>query len=250
MPPSHPSQVYAAHALDRAAHRRRDVEWLARARNDPATRVIFFSELLIPASGPEDTPLLHAPTLAELGEALPSDSIFLGERDGVAWFASEAGEAVQVAGRMVELRSDLAVLPADEAAMAAYARALLHWHRGHRFCGYCGARHRAYPGRPRAAAARPAGARTFPRTDPAVIVLVTHGDQCLLGRSPRFPPGMYSTLAGFVEPGKSLEQTLRREVFEEVGRDPGRDRLPRLAALAVPAVADAGISRHGQRRPS
>ena len=61
------------------------------------------------------------------------------------------------------------------------------------------------------------GRDSFPRTDPAVIVLVTHGDRCLLGRSPRFPPGMYSTLAGFVEPGESLEQTLRREVFEEVG---------------------------------
>ena len=89
------------------------------------------------------------------------------------------------------------------------------------------------------------GRETFPRTDPAVIVLVTHGDHCLLGRSPRFPPGMYSTLAGFVEPGESLEQTLRREVFEEVGVVARRGRLPRLAALAVPAVPDAGLSRHG-----
>jgi len=216
MPPSHPSQVYVAQALDRAAHRRRDADWLARARNDPATRVVFLSELLIPALGPEDEPVLHAPALAEFGAALPPESIFLGERDGVAWFACEVGDDVPVAGRMVELRSISLLLPADDAATAAYARALAHWHRGHRFCGHCGgvtepiqaghARHCSSCGRD-----------SFPRTDPAVIVLVTHGNQCLLGRSPRFPPGMYSTLAGFVEPGESLEQTLRREVFEEVG---------------------------------
>ena len=80
-----------------------------------------------------------------------------------------------------------------------------------------------------------------------MIVLVTHGDRCLLGRSPRFPPGMYSTLAGFVEPGESLEETLRREVLEEVGVEIDELRLPRLAALAVPAVADAGLPRHAPR---
>jgi NAD+ diphosphatase len=216
MSSNNPPQVYVAQTLDRAAHRRRDADWLARARNDPATRVVLLSELLIPALGPEDAPALHAPALAELGAALPPESIFLGERDGVAWFACEVGDAMPVAGRMVELRSISLLLPADDAATAAYARALAHWHRGHRFCGHCGgitepvqaghARHCPSCGRD-----------SFPRTDPAVIVLVTHGDQCLLGRSPRFPPGMYSTLAGFVEPGESLEQTLRREVFEEVG---------------------------------
>ena len=93
--------------------------------------------------------------------------------------------------------------------------------------------------------ARLAAATTFPRTDPAVIVLVTHGDRCLLGRSPRFPPGMYSTLAGFVEPGESLEDTLRREVFEEVGVEIDGFVLSRVAALAVSAVADARVSRAG-----
>ena len=216
MSPSHPSQVYVAHALDRAAHRRRDAAWLAQARNDPATRVIFLSGLLVPALGPDEMPALHAPALAELGRAIPSDSIFLGERDGVAWFACDAGEDGPIAGRMVELRSIGLLLPADDAATAAYARALLHWHRGHRFCGHCGsATAPTQAGHARQCEA--CGCESFPRMDPAVIVLVTHGDQCLLGRSPRFPPGMYSTLAGFVEPGESLEQTLRREVFEEVG---------------------------------
>ena len=216
MPPSPPSQVYVAHGLDRCAHRRRDSDWLARARSDPATRVVCLCELMVPLQGPDDTPLLHAPTLAELGRELPTESIFLGEREGVAWFACELGDWVPSAGRLVELRSIALLLPADDAAIAAYARALAHWHRGHRFCGHCGGA--TLPSQGGHARHCPScGRDSFPRTDPAVIVLVTHGDQCLLGRSPRFPSGMYSTLAGFVEPGESLEQTLRREVFEEVG---------------------------------
>jgi NAD+ diphosphatase len=216
MSSSPPSQVYVAQGLDRAAHRRRDADWLERARSDPDTRVVCLDELMVPMQGTDDSPLLHAPSLAELGRALPADAIFLGEREGTPWFACELGLGSQSAARLVELRSVSLLLPADDAATAAYARALAHWHRGHRFCGHCGgstvptqgghARHCVSCGR-----------ESFPRTDPAVIVLVTHEDHCLLGRSPRFPPGMYSTLAGFVEPGESLEQTLRREVFEEVG---------------------------------
>jgi NAD+ diphosphatase len=211
-----PSQVYVARTLDRAAHRRRDEAWLARARTDPATRVLLLSDLLVPMLGTDDCPSLHAPTLAELGTPLPPDSVFLGERDGVAWFACEQGAELPRAERLVELRSVALLLPADDAATAAYARALAHWHRGHRFCGQCGGPTvPAHGGHARLCPA--CGRETFPRTDPAVIVLVTHGDMCLLGRSPRFPPGMYSTLAGFVEPGESLEQTLSREVYEEVG---------------------------------
>jgi NAD+ diphosphatase len=215
MPASRLSQVYVAQALDRAAHRRRDTDWLTRARRDPATRVLCLSELLVPTQGPDDCPLLHAPRLDQLGRELPADSIFLGERDGVPWFACELADG-RPAARLVELRTIALLLPAEDAATAAYARALSHWHRGHRYCGHCGmATEASLGGHARHCPA--CGRDTFPRTDPAVIVLVTYGDQCLLGRSPRFPPGMYSTLAGFVEPGESLEQTLRREVLEEVG---------------------------------
>ena len=215
--PRHPeAQVYVAQALDRAAHRRRDDAWLARARSDPASRILLLRELLVAASGPDEAPRLHAPTLAEYGTPLSDESVFLGERDGVAWFAHDAGAGGAAAERLVELRSIALLLPGEDAAVAAYARALAHWHRGHRFCGRCGgATAVSHAGHARLCPA--CGQESFPRTDPAVIVLVTHGERCLLGRSPRFPPGMYSTLAGFVEPGESLEQTLRREVFEEVG---------------------------------
>ena len=216
MPRDPEAQVYVAKALDRAAHRRRDDAWLATARTDPASRILLLRDLLVAASGPDEAPRLHAPTLGEYGAPLPEDCVFLGERDGVAWFAHDAGTGDALAERLVELRSIALLLPGEDAALAAYARALAHWHRGHRYCGRCGgATVVSHAGHARLCPA--CGHETFPRTDPAVIVLVTHGDRCLLGRSPRFPPGMYSTLAGFVEPGESLEQTLRREVYEEVG---------------------------------
>ena len=95
-------------------------------------------------------------------------------------------------------------------------------------------------------------AQHFPRSDPAVIVLVTHrhpehGERCLLGRAARFPAGIYSTLAGFVEPGESLEETVRREVYEEAGVQVAEIAVPLVAALAVPGLADARLSRdHAQ----
>jgi NAD+ diphosphatase len=213
-------QIYTALALDRAAHRRRDEVWLAQRRGDPATRAVLLAELRILTTAGGDLPRLYAPCVAELGEPLPADSVFLGEAEGVAWFAVDLRERAPPAGTPVELRTVSLLLPAGEAATLAYARALAHWHRSHRHCGWCGTETVVSQG----GHARhcPACDRdTFPRTDPAVIVLVTHGDRCLLARSPRFPQGMYSTLAGFVEPGESLEATLRREVFEEVGVELG-----------------------------
>lgn len=213
-----PSLPYTARELDRVAHRRRDAAWLAVRRADPTSRVVLLSDLRIPVHGPDDRPELLAPTPPELGAPFPEASLFLGERDGAAWFALDLDAAAPPRrGRLVELRSVALLLPAADAATLAYARGLAHWHRGHRFCGFCGgATLPTQAGHARRCATCPRD--HFPRTDPAVIVLVTDGaDRCLLGRSPRFPPGMYSTLAGFVEPGESLEQTLAREVFEETG---------------------------------
>ena len=207
---------YADPGLDRAAHRRKDEAWLAARRADAGSRVVLLSGLKIPVTGSEGEPELYAPTTAELGTALPESSLFLGERQGTAWFALDLDEGAPPTGRLVELRTVSLLLPAAETATLAYARGLAHWHRGHRFCGFCGSPTvPTQAGHARRCAACPRD--HFPRTDPAVIVLVTDGDRCLLARSPRFPAGMYSTLAGFVEPGESLEQTLRREVREEAG---------------------------------
>lgn len=208
--------AYASPELDRAAHRRKDEPWLAARRADPGSRVVFLSRLRIAVTGPEEAPCLHAPTLGEFTAVLPEESVFLGEKDGAAWFALDLGEGALPAGRPAELRAVSALLPVGQASTLAYARGLAHWHQGHRFCGACGQPTRVAQGG-HVRRCQGCGRDSFPRTDPAVIVLVTDGGRCLLARSPRFPAGMYSTLAGFVEPGESLEQTLVREVLEETG---------------------------------
>lgn len=115
-----------------------------------------------------------------------------------------------------DLRMGMGTLPGPDAALAATARALFNWHRTHRFCAACGT-----PSVPAMAGWErhcPAcGAKHFPRTDPVVIMLVLHGNRALLGRQPGWPAGMYSALAGFVEPGETLEAAVDREVREEVG---------------------------------
>jgi NAD+ diphosphatase len=121
-----------------------------------------------------------------------------------------------------DLRQAAALLPHDEAGLVAYARAMISFRHRHRYCGSCGA-----PTRPerngRVMTCERGDCRTefFPRVDPAVIVLVTDGDRVLLGRQPDWPEGRYSAIAGFVEPGESLEDAVRREVFEETGIETG-----------------------------
>lgn len=115
-----------------------------------------------------------------------------------------------------ELRQSMAHLTATDAALAATARATFNWHRSHGYCASCGQPSQvAQAGWERHCPA--CGAKHFPRTDPVVIMLVTHGNDLLLGRSPGWPEGMYSALAGFVEPGETLENAVRREVHEETG---------------------------------
>jgi NAD+ diphosphatase len=165
--------------------------------------------------------------------------VFLGLDEDVACFATdisawspEAGaEAVEAgffdpsiqrhpaldeAYGFAELRGVMTDLTPREAELAATAKAVLHWHRSHGFCAACGAASEMTQGGWQRSC--PAcGAQHFPRTDPVVIMLVTHGNSVLLGRSPGWPEGMYSLLAGFVEPGEPVEAAVRREVFEETG---------------------------------
>jgi NAD+ diphosphatase len=215
-----PPHRYASAGFDRAARRRLDADWLSARRADPRSRVILMSglEVLVSAS---DQPCTEILTVERLGDALPEESLFLGEEDSVALFAADLGRAAAPSGRFVEVRMVGAWLSAKEAGWCAYARALAFWHSRHRYCGACGgATVSAQGGHIRRC--QNCDAQHFPRSDPAVIVLVTHrdaehGERCLLGRSTRFPAGLYSTLAGFVEPGESLEETVRREVYEESG---------------------------------
>ena len=152
-------------------------------------------------------------------------SVLLGVRNEVAHFAidispMEAHEVneLRADGEFVDLRSVGAVLDRTEASILAYAKGIMHWHSRHLFCGVCGSPTESQDaGHLRKCLNQNCSAGHFPRTDPAVIMLVQKDDRALLGRKAEWMPGMYSTLAGFVEPGESLEQAVAREVMEESG---------------------------------
>ena len=198
--------VFSGAALDRAAASRRRPEWVRERRADPAARSVLMSERGVWLDGGR---LLLAP---------PSeDALFLGMSDGSPVFADDVSGAEPSAGHPAGLREAATELPAGEAALAAYAGSLLAWHRRHRFCANCGApTEQRDGGHERFCPA--CEAHHFPRTDPVVIVRVTDGgDGLLLGRQARWPEGRFSLLAGYVEPGETLEEAVRREVLEESG---------------------------------
>ncbi len=208
--------TFAGGALDRVGARRGDEAWLAARRADPASRavVVSASGVLAGADGPARVALEHLGEDAEL--------VLLGvEPDGTALFAADPGDDDGAAGLVPDARvrglRDLApALGQADGGLLAQAVGLLNWHRRHRFCANCGApTTAALAGHVRRC--QRCGAEHHPRTDPVVIMLVTDGDRALLGRQPTWPAGRYSALAGFVEPGESLEEAAAREVREESG---------------------------------
>jgi len=198
--------AFSGAALDRAPAERRDAAWLAGQRAGPRARSLLLSERGLWV---EDGRLLLVPPGA--------DAVFLGLTGERPLFATEALEWDPGRGHPAGLREAATELPADEAALAAYAASLLSWHRRHRFCSNCGAPTEATDGgHERRCPA--CGAHHFPRTDPVVIVrVVDERDRLLLGRQGSWPEGRFSVLAGFVEPGETLEEAVRREVLEESG---------------------------------
>ena len=157
----------------------------------------------------------EARTLAVLGEI--GDSLYLAV-DVSHWSEEEAQRRAGGIGEWTDLRRVGPLMGREDGSLLAYARGLMWWHGRHRFCGVCGAPTESVEaGHVRRCSAEACKTSHFPRTDPAVIMLVHDRDRALLGRQKVWAPGMYSTLAGFVEPGESLEETVAREVFEESG---------------------------------
>lgn len=202
--------AFARSPLDRAAHLRRDETWLRAARAAPDAAFAAFHAL---------RPLLREARACWLSaDQIPPDAqaVFLGLEDGAPRFAVALSEEKDFGGAFTEMRGAAMRLPQGEGAILGCAKSLLDWHSRHQFCANCGARtFVAEAGWKRECA----GCRTehFPRVDPVVIMLALHEGKCLLGRQSRFPPGMYSALAGFVEPGESFEEACARELFEEAG---------------------------------
>jgi NAD+ diphosphatase len=150
------------------------------------------------------------------------DLVLLGRRDGTDLFAYEVESnqppAIPEGTRFAELRTVAALLPEDQAGLLGYAKAMVNWRRTHRHCGRCGALTvPAKAGHVLVCTNPTCRHEQFPRIDPAIIVLVIDGDRVLLGRQASWPAGRYSTIAGFVEPGESLEDAVAREVHEETG---------------------------------
>jgi NAD+ diphosphatase len=196
--------TFAGGALDRAADRRADEAWIAAARNDPRARAVVVGPGGVALAG-------ETPQLVSLEGLDAADGYFLGIADGMPLFVVPAAEGTELTG----LREAASILSQADAGLVAYASALVHWHDTHRYCGVCGEQTESREaGHSRRC---PNGHAHHPRTDPVVIMLVSDGDRLLLGRRPPWPAGRYSCLAGFVEPGESLEAAVAREVLEEAG---------------------------------
>ena len=217
---------YADEVLDRVAQFRRDDAWVTAQYVAEQTMFIpvWRSRSLIEQGAePRGVMMSIAETRALMETA--TTTVLLGVRNEVAYFAidispMEAHEVneLRADGEFVDLRSVGAVLDRTEASILAYAKGIMHWHSRHLFCGVCGSPTESQDaGHLRKCLNQNCSAGHFPRTDPAVIMLVQKDDRALLGRKAEWMPGMYSTLAGFVEPGESLEQAVAREVMEESG---------------------------------
>jgi NAD+ diphosphatase len=212
---------YSSAEIDRASHERESDERMIELVSSGEARIVPIDteKNLVKTGGQPEAVFLHG----MMGRAIANASethVFLGYVEGTPYFAVDVtGKDVPLKelGEFVDLRQVGGLLFAREGSILAYARGMTYWHRRHRYCGVCGATTKAIRGgHVRQCTNENCKAEHFPRTDPAVIMLVHHGDKCLLGRGKHFPRGMHSTLAGFVEPGESFEDAVAREVYEEV----------------------------------
>ncbi len=236
--------TFGGSGLDRAAHIRGDPQRLDQARTDPKAQCLLLWRGKVLVQGEALDHLAPVSMQHDLVQQGPGGSvegpIFLGlDQDATPLFAMDIsdwqadGQDLSDVGAFVdrteqqhpdlpnghvfaELRRIMTRLSPRDAELAATAKAVIAWHETHRFCARCGAPSEIAQGGWQRSCPT-CGAQHFPRTDPVVIMLITHGNSVLMGRSPGWPEGMYSLLAGFVEPGETLEAAVRREVMEEAG---------------------------------
>lgn len=226
--------TFGGSALDRAAHLRGETAQLDALQQSGTVLPVWRGKPLLQAGERLGWVRMGSPVLAHAGE-----TVFLGLDDGEARFAADISDWSPESGAeaveqgffdpsaqhhpalpedhsFLELRGVMTALSPRDAELAATAKAVLHWHRSHGFCAACGAASEsAMAGWQRSCPA--CGAHHFPRTDPVVIMLITRGNRVLVGRNANWPEGMFSLLAGFIEPGETLEAAVRREVLEEAG---------------------------------
>ncbi len=241
--------VFAGAFVDRFGERRKDTDWLSEALSSKEARFVpVWGDRCLAGGDPPSAVLLERSAVA--GRINDDNVIFLGLFRTQPAFAvaldTDSAAPFADLGEFRDLRSLGTLLPADEANLVAHARALVLWHHATLFCSKCGSPVQPDAGGNMRRCSNPdCGQQIFPRTDPAIIVLVTEGDRCLLGRHASWPEGRYSTIAGFVEPGESIEDAVRREVYEETNIRVGSvayhssQPWPFPSALMLGCVAEA-----------
>jgi len=199
--------TFAGVRLDRAGPRRTDERWLADRLADPSSRALLVAQNGVYVNGDSRPALVPLPPVRE--------PVLLGLDGEGAVFAVDAEPLDPPASaQLMGLREVGALFSPEDAGLLAYATAMVNWHRAHPHCARCGVvTHVEEAGFLRRCPA--CGTEHHPRTDPVVIMLVHDGDRAMLGRQATWPPGRFSALAGFVEPGESLEEAVAREVLEE-----------------------------------
>jgi NAD+ diphosphatase len=244
------TNTFAGNPLDRASERRADSDWLAQKLAAPdslALAVCNGQPLVEDAKGGGRQIAWLAADRARTLSGGPEHLLFLGLWKGVAIFAVDleggadpADGPLEGLGRFEDLRTIALTLTAGDAAMAATAKSMFEWRRKHRHCAACGEIAQIADGgwKRICPACR---AQHFPRTDPVVIMLAVRGEACLLGRQAAWPAGMYSALAGFVEPGESIEEACARELFEESGLRATRVRYHSTQPWPYPSSLMIGL---------
>ena len=218
---------FAGSPLNRASEKRIDSNWIESKRHDPSSLVLPMWRLEPFLLGPEKliSPIelgLLRPEIADSLASAEAPCVFLGLDGDRAVFALDVSEARNPAqagplaglGYFCEARAAAQMVSLKDAAIIGQAKALIDWHQRHGFCPRCGTPTKMMDAGYRRLCGK-CHAEHFPRVDPVVIMLATHGDACLVGRGKQFPPGMFSALAGFVEPGETIEEAVRRELMEE-----------------------------------
>lgn len=245
---------YTDNRLERAAELRIDhAAQAAMVADARAAAYVVGGEMIVLRKGEPNQPLFTLDEARALGA--DEEIVFLGHLDGVPRYGRGMPQA---AAEALKARDDLLVTDLRSIAVQglvapehlppiAEAKSILHWHQRHRFCSNCGhATDAVDAGWKRLCPA--CKAEHFPRTDPVVIMLIVDGEQCLLGRSPRFIPGMWSCLAGFIEPGEAIEDAVRRETREEAGILCGRIKYFRSQPWPFPSSLMIGTHAEAKSR--
>ncbi|WP_373086846.1 NAD(+) diphosphatase [Sneathiella sp.] len=246
--------VFTGGHFDRASHLRSDPNWLQEKLSDPSSRFLPLYELkaLIDLAAGASIDWRNVDEIREFIDA-GAPFIFLGIADAVCYFAIDVSTLANPKnppspgwGKFIDVRSIAPQVSPGDAAALAQARSMIDWHNRHGFCAVCGAKTKPQElGYSRRCTNSTCNSVHFPRTDPVAIMMVTKGDKCLLGQGLNFPSDFYSCLAGFIEPGETIEQGVRREIMEESAIEIGDVRYqasqpwPYPSSLMIGCFAEA-----------